>query len=429
MNWSSRTFAIFLQKFSSGHLIRSHTLSFSTITQKMLQTGPRTKVIIGSRESELAMIQSRHIQSLLAQAHPTIEFSIVTSSTLGDEVLDKSLSTLGTNNPGLFTKNLEAHIVTGRYDLAVHSLKDMPTTLPDGLVLCSITEREDPTDALVCHPEYTAASPVVNTLADLPPGAVVGTSSLRRQALIGRYYPHLIVKSIRGNLNTRMAKLDQSTTLQHRTAEEAEQEQGQGEGEGKEDTEKNAKWVGEPGVHYDAIVLATAGLKRMGWQDRISNILHAFPYGISQGALGIETRTNDDWMNQLIRSTLSDVSSTLRCLAERSFLRSLQGGCQVPIGARSELQTTDEKTLLLTLEGIVLAEDGSSWSEAKQQIVLTTTLVSEHALDEDFQTQVEALGVAVADEAKKGGAEALLGRGGGEGTVRPITYSKVATGN
>ena len=402
---------------------------FFPLTQKMLQTGPRTKVIIGSRESELAMIQSRHIQSLLAQAHPTIEFSIVTSSTLGDEVLDKSLSTLGTNNPGLFTKNLEAHIVTGRYDLAVHSLKDMPTTLPDGLVLCSITEREDPTDALVCHPEYTAASPVVNTLADLPPGAVVGTSSLRRQALIGRYYPHLIVKSIRGNLNTRMAKLDQSTTLQHRTAEGAEQEQGQGEGEGKEDTEKNAKWVGEPGVHYDAIVLATAGLKRMGWQDRISNILHAFPYGISQGALGIETRTNDDWMNQLIRSTLSDVSSTLRCLAERSFLRSLQGGCQVPIGARSELQTTDEKTLLLTLEGIVLAEDGSSWSEAKQQIVLTTTLVSEHALDEEFQTQVEALGVAVADEAKKGGAEALLGRGGGEGTVRPITYSKVATGN
>ena len=181
-----------------------------------IQTGPRTTVVIGSRTSELAMIQSRHIQSLLSIAHPTIEFKIVTSSTVGDEVLNVPLSTIGATNPGLFTKSLEAHIVTGRYDLAVHSLKDMPTTLPDGLQLSAITKREDPTDALVLHPFYTSKS--IQSLAELPAGAVVGTSSLRRQALIGRYYPHLLVRSIRGNLNTRLAKLDQSTPLSGRTS-------------------------------------------------------------------------------------------------------------------------------------------------------------------------------------------------------------------
>ena len=397
-------------------------------------TGERQKVVIGSRASELAMIQSHHIQKLLSQAHPEIEFSILTSSTLGDEVLDQPLSVVGASNPGLFTKSLEAHIVTGRYDLAVHSLKDMPTTLPEGLVLSSITAREDPTDALVLHPSYTTTTTI--SLSTLPHGAVVGTSSLRRQALIGRYYPHLIVKSIRGNLNTRLAKLDQSTVLAGRRGKG----DGDGDGEGGQGEQKETKdWVGEAGVHYDAVVLATAGLNRMGWNARVSEILHTFPYGISQGALGIETRTQDSWLNELIHSTLSNVASTLRCLSERSYLRNLQGGCQVPIGARTTLREEVRKQdngdmltcLVLTLEGIVLAENGSSWAEGKQEVVLTAAAAAQEGVgavvwEPSWIQQVEALGIAVAEETKSKGADALLGRGT---DVRPITYSEVATGN
>ena len=252
---------------------------------------PRKKVVIGSRESNLAMIQSRHIQSLLSASHPDIEFIIETSSSHGDDNQNVPLSVVGASNPGLFTKSLEVHITTGRYDLAVHSLKDMPTTLPDGLTLSAITTREDPTDALVLHPQYNLASSTIKTLADLPKGAIIGTSSLRRQALIHRYHPHLTVVSIRGNLNTRLAKLDQSTILLERKNVD---------GETKKNTTTTAttasttastqcsteEWIGEPNVHYDAIVLATAGLIRMGWKDRISEILHLFQYGISQGALG-----------------------------------------------------------------------------------------------------------------------------------------------
>ena len=247
---------------------------------------PRKKVVIGSRESNLAMIQSRHIQSLLSASHPDIEFIIETSSSHGDDNQNVPLSVVGASNPGLFTKSLEVHITTGRYDLAVHSLKDMPTTLPDGLTLSAITTREDPTDALVLHPQYNLASSTIKTLADLPKGAIIGTSSLRRQALIHRYHPHLTVVSIRGNLNTRLAKLDQSTIL-------LERENVDGETKNTTTTATTAatqcsteEWIGEPNVHYDAIVLATAGLIRMGWKDRISETLHLFQYGISQGALG-----------------------------------------------------------------------------------------------------------------------------------------------
>ena len=439
----------------------------NSILMSLPPVGPRTKVVIGSRESELAMIQSRHIRSLLSAAHPTLTFVIETSSSLGDQVQNVPLSVVGASNPGLFTKSLETHIVTGKYDLAVHSLKDMPTTLPDGLTLSAITEREDPTDALVLHPFYNNDD-IVNiktkTLADLPKGAIVGTSSLRRQALINRYHPHLTVISIRGNLNTRLAKLDQSTPLSGRnnasataahntttattattsTTTSSTSTSTQLTVKRQKTAETNTKntsddWVGALGVHYDAIVLATAGLKRMGWSERISQVLDHFQYGISQGALGIETRENDVWMNDLVHTTLSDWKSTMRCLCERSFLRALQGGCQVPIGATTTLShnnnaKADAKTdgdhsdqVYLELHGIVLALDGASFAEGTHKLLLPNVkwqnVLNSNNDDYSHANAVEELGRRVAEETKSKGADALLGRG----DTRAITYSEVAT--
>ncbi len=372
-------------------------------------TGPRAAVTIGSRKSELAMIQSRHVQALLRAAHPGCAFAIATSSTLGDDVQDVPLSTVGAANPGLFTKSLEVGIVAGGYDFAVHSLKDMPTTLPDGLVLAAITAREDPTDAVVLHPAHAAAFSAstnngsgeqqrTDALSCLPAGAVVGTSSLRRQALISRKFPHLVVKSIRGNLNTRMAKLDASTPTTAATS-------GGGSNKADDDT-----------VHYDAIMLATAGLKRMGWEHRISSVCNPeeFPYGISQGALGIECRADDAWMREIV-ATIGERTSTVRCSAERAFLRALQGGCQVPIGAYSQFEGGT-----LSLKGIVLSVDGKAHVAESASTTIAAGTLAEEVL------QAERLGQQVAAATKAKGADELLGREAEE-AVRPITYSEVAT--
>ena len=383
------------------------------------QIGPRAIVTIGSRKSELAMIQSRHVQSLLRAAHPACAFTIATSSTLGDDVQDVPLSTVGAANPGLFTKSLEVGIVSGGYDFAVHSLKDMPTTLPDGLVLAAITAREDPTDAVVLHPAHAATfaetknngdgnesgeQQQIDALSCLPAGAVVGTSSLRRQALISRKFPHLVVKSIRGNLNTRMAKLDASTPTSV----------ARGGAGGYSDKDDDA--AADATVHYDAIMLATAGLKRMGWGHRISSVVNPedFPYGVSQGALGIECRVDDTWMREIV-ARIGERTSTIRCSAERAFLRALQGGCQVPIGAYSLFDGTT-----LSLKGIVLSVDGKAHVEESATMAIVAGTLEEEVL------QAERLGEQVAAMAKAKGADALLGREAGE-PVRPITYSKVAT--
>ena len=244
-------------------------------------------VYIGSRKSELAMIQTTHVKRMLERHHgDNYTFIIKTTSTLGDEVLDVPLSVVGSENPGLFTKELEHGLIRGSYDLAVHSLKDMPTTLPATLALSGILKREDPTDCLVLHKDYSPDQfhpekrqgityeyeyefKRIEILQEMPPGSVIGTSSLRRQAIIKKYYPHLVVKSIRGNLNTRLKKLDSSTILSGRNQKiEASQSH---------DTTTTSKEK----VHYDAIVLATSGMLRMGWEKRISQILRPdiFAYG------------------------------------------------------------------------------------------------------------------------------------------------------
>lgn len=198
---------------------------------------------------------------------------------------------------------------SGAASIAVHSLKDVPTHLPDGLTLAAITERAAPEDAVVLSKACTSAG--YKSLSDLPAGSLVGTSSLRREALLRRCYPDLAVLPVRGNLNTRIKKLD-----------------------GEHDT---CAASGAP--HYHALVLARAGLERLGWGDRISQVLDPleFPYGVSQGALGIEVRAADASSASVVLQACEHPVSAARCQAERAFLRGLQGGCQVPIGVQSSV--------------------------------------------------------------------------------------------
>ena len=184
-------------------------------------------VRISSRKSQLALVQTHWVQAELSKAHPDHQFEVVTMSTQGDKILDVALAKIG--DKGLFTKELEVSMLTKESDLAVHSLKDLPTKLPEGLILGAITEREDPADALVVHEKLKD-----QTLETLPTGTVVGTSSLRRLAQLRHYYPHLTFKDVRGNLNTRLQKLD----------------------------------AGE----YDALILAAAGLRRLGLGDRVHQV-------------------------------------------------------------------------------------------------------------------------------------------------------------
>jgi hydroxymethylbilane synthase len=272
-----------------------------------LMTGSSLR--IASRRSQLAMVQTHWVRDELAKAHPGLEISIEAMATQGDKILDVALAKIG--DKGLFTKELEAQMLVGRADIAVHSLKDLPTNLPEGLMLGCITEREDPADALVVHEKHRD-----KTLASLPEGAVVGTSSLRRLAQLRHHFPHLTFKDVRGNVITRLEKLD----------------------------------AGE----FDCLILAAAGLGRLGLGDRIHELidpsisLHA----VGQGALGIECRLDDSAVLEQIK-VLEHTPTARRCLAERAFLRELEGGCQVPIGVNSRLEDDD-----LILTGMVASLDG-----------------------------------------------------------------------
>ena len=255
------------------------------------------------------MVQTEWVRDELANAHPGLEISIEAMATQGDKILDVALAKIG--DKGLFTKELEAQMLVNRADIAVHSLKDLPTNLPEGLMLGCITEREDPADALVMHAKNKNL-----TLATLPEGAVVGTSSLRRLAQLRYHYPHLTFKDVRGNVITRLEKLDSG--------------------------------------QFDCLILAAAGLGRLGLGDRIHELidpsisLHA----VGQGALGIECRDGDAAVLEQIK-VLEHRPTSLRCLAERAFLRTLEGGCQVPIGVNTRFEGDE-----LVLTGMVASLDG-----------------------------------------------------------------------
>lgn len=308
-----------------------------------LSSPPRT-IRIGSRKSQLALVQTYWVQEQLQLRFPDRTFEVHTMSTQGDKILDVALAKIG--DKGLFTKELEVGMLQHEIDFAVHSLKDLPTNLPEGLILGVVTERENPADALVVHAKHQDKQ-----IDTLPPGAVVGTSSLRRLAQLRHHFPHLAFKDIRGNLNTRLAKLD----------------------------------AGE----YDAIILAAAGLQRLGMSDRIHQVLpdEVSLHAVGQGALGIECRADDREVLSLLKA-IEHVPTRDCALAERAFLRELEGGCQVPIGVNTQLDGE-----ALTLTGIVASVDG-------KKVVKDT--VSGAA------NEAEHLGIQLAQRMRQQGAQEIL---------------------
>jgi len=301
-------------------------------------------IVIGSRKSQLALVQTYWVKKELENSFPDIEFEVEKMSTQGDKILDVALAKIG--DKGLFTKELEVGMLNGDVDFAVHSLKDLPTNLPEGLMLGCVTQRVNPADALVVHEKHKDKQ-----LETLPEGSVIGTSSLRRLAQLRHHFPHLTFKDVRGNVNTRLAKLD----------------------------------AGE----YDAIILAVAGLERLGMGDRIHQVIPAeiSLHAVGQGALGIECRTGDEKVLQVIKS-IEDPNTRDCTLAERSFLRVLEGGCQIPIGVNSSLEGDN-----LTLVGMVASLDGKK--------LLKDSVTGD-------RTQAEKLGADLADKLKQQGAGEIL---------------------
>jgi hydroxymethylbilane synthase len=279
-------------------------------------------VRVGSRTSQLAMIQTHSVVNQLQSLHPSVHFRIVTMKTIGDKVLDKPLSNIGQTN--LFTKELEIALEAGEVDLIVHSLKDLPTTLPEGMQLGAVCEREDPTDCLILSPANQGL-----TLDTLPAGSTIGTSSLRRVAQLKRCHPSFNYVDIRGNLNTRLAKLDSDSK------------------------------------EYDGIVLASAGVKRMGWHDRISEIIDYSKclYAVGQGALAVEVRQYDARIIDIVKP-LNHLVTVLCCSAEREFLKVLGGGCSVPVGVHTCVNEGK-----LSMDGAVYSLDGSE--ALKESVIMT----------------------------------------------------------
>ncbi len=269
-------------------------------------------LIIATRESALALWQANHVRDRLMALHTGLNVELLGMTTQGDRILDVTLNKIG--GKGLFVKELEQALQDGRADLAVHSLKDVPMVLPDGFSLAAIGEREDPRDAFVSN-EY-------KKLSELPPGSVVGTSSLRRESQLRARYPHLDIQPLRGNVNTRLRKLDEGM--------------------------------------YAAIILAAAGLKRLGFENRIAALLEpeqSLP-AAGQGALGIEIRAGDEKVQTLLLPLHHP--ETAACVrAEREVSRQLGGSCQVPLGAYAIIR--DKK---LYLRGFVATPDGKAFLQA-----------------------------------------------------------------
>lgn len=307
-------------------------------------SNPARTIRIGSRKSQLALVQTYWVKEQLEQHFPDITFEVHTMATQGDKILDVALAKIG--DKGLFTKELELGMLNQEIDFAVHSLKDLPTRLPEGLTLACVTERENPADALVLHAKHQGKQ-----IDTLPAGAIIGTSSLRRLAQLRYRFPQYHFKDVRGNLNTRLAKLD--------------------EGE------------------YDALILATSGLQRLGMSDRIHQILppEVSLYAVGQGALGIECRANDGKVIAMLQA-IEHIPTRDRTLAERAFLRELEGGCQVPIGVHTQI---DADTLTLT--GLVASVDG-------KRVIKDSVTGAAHA--------AEQLGVELAHKLRQQGAQEIL---------------------
>lgn len=298
---------------------------------------------IATRQSPLALWQAQYVKQRLGEYHPDLRVELVPMVTRGDVILDTPLAKVG--GKGLFVKELELALLEGRADIAVHSMKDVPVAFPEGLGLVTICEREDPRDAFV--------SERYSSLNDLPAGAIVGTSSLRRQCQLAALRPDLVIRSLRGNVGTRLSKLDNG--------------------------------------EYDAIILAVAGLKRLGLASRIREALPpevSLP-AVGQGAVGIECRMADA-QTQALLAPLHDRETATRIIAERAMNTRLEGGCQVPIGSYAELDNG-----ALWLRALVGEPDGS-------QIIRGERCGTPE--------QAEAMGIDLADELLNKGAREILQR-------------------
>ncbi|WP_354682071.1 hydroxymethylbilane synthase [Cupriavidus necator] len=330
--------------------------SFSS-TAAVSRNLPQT-LVIASRESRLALWQAEHVRAALQQYYPSCDVSILGMTTRGDQILDRTLSKVG--GKGLFVKELEFAMDEGRADLAVHSLKDVPMELPQGFALTAVMEREDPRDALV--------SSTYASLDEMPAGTVVGTSSLRREAALRSRYPQLVIKPLRGNLDTRLGKLDRG--------------------------------------EYGAIILAAAGLKRLGLGERIRALL---PIEVSlpaagQGALGIEIKAGRPELAEWL-APLNHQPTALAVSAERAVARMLGGSCQVPLGAHARWEGEQ-----LRLDAFVALPDGTRAIHASATGPAADLAAAEalgQACSRDLLAQgAEAILAALADPAGPAGSQA-----------------------
>lgn len=328
-----------------------------------------TTLNIATRQSPLALWQAEHIRARLLDLYPELTINLLKIVTKGDKILDTPLAKIG--GKGLFVKELEQALYDKQADIAVHSLKDVPMQLPEGLMLGVYCKRASPTDAFVSN--------TYNSIDELPQGAVVGTSSLRRQCQIKAYRPDLQIKTLRGNVGTRLGKLD----------------------------------AGE----YDAIILATSGLQRIELDERIRGELdiNACLPAVGQGALAIECREGDDEVLKLL-APLNDDKARIRLIAERALNRHLEGGCQVPIAAYAVLQMADETSSnnddngdngnndngnVLRLRGRVGQADGSELLKAEKRVTLIGTQAEQ-------EVQANQLGIDVANILLADGAGDIL---------------------
>lgn len=301
----------------------------------------KSVVRIATRKSPLAMWQAEYVKQALIEAHPTLSVELVPMVTKGDIILDSPLAKVG--GKGLFIKELEVAMQEGRADIAVHSMKDVPMAFPEGFGLHAICERENPYDAFVSN--------LYQSIDELPQGAIVGTSSLRRHCQLKAYRPDLSIRDLRGNVNTRLGKLDSG--------------------------------------QYDAIILACAGLLRLDMAHRIKSTISAdiiLP-AVGQGAVGIECRNDDSQMIALLQPLIHH-DTTVRVTAERAMNTALEGGCQVPIGGFAEIESGT-----LRMKGLVGSADGKT--------ILT-------AYGDAPSTEPEALGKQIANDLLGQGADSIL---------------------
>jgi hydroxymethylbilane synthase len=320
----------------------------------------RNSIVIGTRGSKLALWQAEWVAAELTRRNPQAKVELRKIKTTGDKILDVPLAKVG--GKGLFVKEIEEALLRKEVDIAVHSMKDVPTDFPEGLHLAAICEREDPRDAFIAPMRDGVFT--IRAFTDLPRGATVGTSSLRRACQLLHLRPDLVIVPLRGNLDTRLKKLDEG--------------------------------------QFSAIILAAAGVKRLGWQQRITEVLDvatSLP-AIGQGAVGIECRSDDEYINTIV-SALDHRETSVCVRTERSFLRRLEGGCQVPIAAHAQLiqratgapATHLSPDALLTLDGLVGSTSGDRLIRGR---------LSAHP------SQAESLGVELANHVLSRGAAEIL---------------------